>query len=173
VKQRAAGESTERRARVDGLLARARLALDDGALRRAMRACGSVEALEPGNREATAIRHEAERRAGRLQEALSRAREARRLERAADRRLIVARVAVRLGRIRRAYEAASEALASVPGSLHAAAIRDAAAAAIGIDSGAADDATVGDLRLSGRDESSASDEATVDGDVTTTGHRPH
>jgi hypothetical protein len=120
------------------------------------------------------MKAEAEQRMGRLRQALSQARDARRLERAAGRRLFVARIAMRLGRFRRAYQAASEALASAPASRHAAAIRDAAIAAIGVDPGLADEATVGDPDLDQpvRDGASAPDEETVGTDATVTGRAP-
>jgi hypothetical protein len=107
------------------------------------------------------MRTEAERRAGRVREALLQAREARRMARAAACRLIVARVAMRFGRFRRAYEAASEALALVPGSPHAAAIRGAAVAAIGVEPGLDDDATVGGVSQPGNGEPWAAHEETV------------
>jgi tetratricopeptide (TPR) repeat protein len=159
-------------ARVAELLERARSALRDGALRRAINACRTAEALAPGNADAAAMKADAERRTDRVRLALSQARDARRLERAAGRRLIVARIAMRFGRFRRAYEAATEALSSMPGSPHAAAIRDAAVAAIGADPGLADDTLVGDPGQAGDRESSAPCEETVGTDTTILGRAP-
>jgi hypothetical protein len=89
------------------------------------------------------------------------AREARRQDRAASRRLLAARIALRFGRVRRAYDVAADVLASCPGSAHAAAIRDAAVAALGVDPAAAEDDTVGegDRRL--QDLATGSEDDTV------------
>ncbi len=113
----------------------------------------------------------ADRRAVRVRQALSLAREARRLERAAWLRLIVARFSIRLGRFRRAYDAATEALALVPGSPHAVALRAAAAAALGIDENGADDPTLSDPGEFGA-TGSASDEETVLAGTSSPGRAP-
>ena len=105
-------------------------------------------------------RDDADRRAARVRQALSLAREARRRERAAWFRLIVARLSIRLGRFRRAYNAATEALALVPGSPHAVALRAAAAAGLGIEADGADDPTLSDPGGLGP-TGSASDDETV------------
>jgi serine/threonine-protein kinase len=92
------------------------------------------------------------RRADRMREALSRAREAQRLRRSAWFRVVAARVSIRLGRFQRAHDAASAALALTPGDAEAEALLAAAAAALGIGVGAAADATLSEadvLRPSG------------------------
>jgi hypothetical protein len=114
---------------------------------------------------------DADRRAARVREALSLAREARRRERAAWLRLVVARLSIRLGRFRRAYDAATEALALVPGSAHAVALRAAAAAALGIDADGADDPTLSDPGGLGP-TGSASDDETVLAATTSPGRAP-
>jgi serine/threonine-protein kinase len=108
-----------------------------------------------------------DRRAARVREALALAREARRLERAAWFPLIAARISIRLGRFRRAYDAATEALALVPGSRHAVALRAAAAAALGFDANGADDPTLSDPSDFGRTGSASEDETVMAG---TTAH---
>jgi len=120
---------------------------------------------------AAATKDEADRRAARVREALSRAREARRLERTAWFRLLAARVAIRLGQYRRAYDAASEALALVPGSPHAVALRAAAAAALDIDPNVADDVTLSDPGEFGLPGSASGDETVLSG-TTSPGRAP-
>jgi tetratricopeptide (TPR) repeat protein len=154
-------EAATRHARVADLLERARLGLRDGALRQTIRACRSAEALEPGNQDAVTLKADAEKRIGRLHLALTQAREARRLHRAAERRLFVARIAMSLGRFKRAYDAASEALAAAPGSPHAIAIRDAAAAVIGLDPTLSVADTAGDPHDLHRGTSSLANDETV------------
>jgi eukaryotic-like serine/threonine-protein kinase len=84
---------------------------------------------------------DAGRQTDRMREALSRAREARRLRRAAWFRVAAARLSVRLGRFQRAHDAASAALVLVPGDAEAEALRAAAAAAMGTDVQVTVDAT--------------------------------
>jgi serine/threonine-protein kinase len=111
------------------------------------------------------------RQADRVREALSRAREARWLRRSAWFRVAEARVSVRLGRFQRAHDAASAALALVPGDAEAEALRAAAAAAMGTDAQVTVDATLSEedaLRQAG----SASEDETVGTGTTMSGRAP-
>jgi len=94
-----------------------------------------------------AARPEAERRAARVRDALARARDERRSRRAAWFRVIVARLSMRVGRFQRAHDAASGALALVPGHAEAAARLAAAAAALGTDVDVSSEATLIDADL--------------------------
>jgi hypothetical protein len=82
-----------------------------------------------------------------------------------------ARVSVRLGRFQRAHDAASAALALVPGDAEAEALRAAAAAALGTDAQVTMDATLSEedaLRQAG----SASEDETVGTGTTMSGRAP-
>jgi tetratricopeptide (TPR) repeat protein len=101
---------------------------------------------------------DAGRQADRIREALSRAREARRRRRSAWFRVLAARLSVRLGRFQRAHDAASAALALVPGDTEAEALREAAAAALGTDAQVTADATLSEADAIGQTGSAAEDE---------------
>jgi tetratricopeptide (TPR) repeat protein len=135
-------EAAAHQLRVAEILGTARLALRQGAWQRAVAECQKALALEPGNDTAETIISLASQRMARVRDALEQARAARRTERRAARRLVIARLAMTVGRSRQAYEAASQALELLPASLQAVKMREAAAAAVGIDTQLADDATV-------------------------------
>ena len=119
----------------------------------------------------TGRREDAGRRADWIREALSRAREAQRLRRSAWYRLVAARMSIRLGRFQRAHDAASVALALVPGDAEAEALRAAAAAALGIDAEATPDATLIESDVL-RQPGSASQDETVGTGTTIAGGAP-
>jgi tetratricopeptide (TPR) repeat protein len=114
---------------------------------------------------------DAGRQADRMKEALSRARDARRLRRSAWLCVVAARMSVRLGRFQRAHDAASAALALMPGDAEAEALRAAAAAALGTEDPLTADATLSEadaLRSAG----SASVDETVGTGTTIPGRAP-
>ncbi len=114
---------------------------------------------------------DAGRQADRMRAALSRAGEARRLRRSAWFRVAAARVSVRLGRFQRAHDAASAALALVPGHAEAEALRAAAAAAMGIDAQVTADATLSEADALGQAGPASVDE-TVGTGTTVSGRAP-
>ena len=110
-------------------------------------------------------------RTDRMREALSQAREARRLRRSAWFRMVAARVSIRLGRFQRAHDAASAALALTPGDAQAEALRAAAAAALGIGAEAPAEATLSEADVLGPPCSPPEDE-TVGTGTTIPGRAP-
>jgi hypothetical protein len=93
-----------------------------------------------------------------MRQALSRASEARRLRRSAWFRVLEARLAFRLGRFQRAHDAASAALAFVPGDAEADALRAAAVVALGLGAEVAAHATPLETDALGPAGSAAQDE---------------
>ena len=116
-------------------------------------------------------RGDADRRADRVREALSRASQARRHKRSAWFNLVAARLSISLGRFQRAHDAASAALALAPGDAEADALREAAAAALATDAEAAADATLGEADAFGHAGSPSEDE-TVGTGTTISGRAP-
>jgi tetratricopeptide (TPR) repeat protein len=106
-----------------------------------------------------------------MREALSRAREARRRRRSAWFQIVAARASIGLGRFQRAHDAASAALALIPGDAEAEALRAAAAVALGTEARASADATLSEADALGR-AGAASEDETVGTGTTVPGRAP-